>query len=605
MHGDVRIAVGGYGEAPCEWTRTGVSLALGTWRIAAEDLHRTRSGQTATITVWWGEELCYRENLNLDRARRRQQFVENLRQICPPALRGPARQLTEAVLIQIGEACRRRPETPASAAQTSPTRHTSAASLDAQTRALLEDPNLLSRIGSAMMANGWAGDWRIPQLAYVALTSRVLERPMNLAFVAEPGTGKNTALDAALTLVPPEAVYVFTAASPTALVYTPEDLRHRVVVFKEADSIPDHGAAASAIRGLAEGRALEYAVTMLNRRTGQFETRTVTKDGPTGLLTTSTRALRPQLNARLLPVPVPADIALTRAVLEMKAHRAAGEAAPPDLEPFFALQRWLVRAGECRVIVPFAGKLAELIADRTLPDVRIRRDFEQLLSCVQTLALLHQQHRARAQPGHEIVATVTDYKEACSLLAPSFEAAASEGPTGAIRETVLAIGPHEWDVSETELARRLELTKQAISWRVTRAIREGWLVNDEQRSGRPYRLRRGNALPWPKSPLPDWQSVEEPVPDVPEPGGTPRFAEFASTVLRECSAGVTVAEWVAGRTVDWTGRQLDVAALRARFEALRSAGLLDHDPGTDRYVVPAAVQRWLDDPENEPFPGRT
>ncbi len=323
-----------------------------------------------------------------------------------------------------------------------------------------------------------------------------------------------------------------------------------------------------------------------------------------GLLTTSTRALRPQLNARLLPVPVPTDIGLTQAVLAMKAQRAIGDATPPDLEPFLALQQWLAHAGERRVIVPFAGKLAELVGGRITPDVRIRRDFEQLLSCVQTLAVLHQQHRAPA-PGGGIVATVTDYKEACSLLAPSFEAAASAGPTGAIRETVLEIGLSERDVSETDLARRLELTKQAISWRVTRAVREGWLVNDERRSGRPYRLRRGNELPWPKSPLPDWQAVEAPVPDVPEPAATARFFAFAKTLIQEWPAGVTVAEWVAGRAVDWTGRQLDVGALRAQFEALRSAELLHHDPGTDRYVVPAAVQRWLDDPENERFPGRT
>jgi hypothetical protein len=155
-------------------------------------------------------------------------------------------------------------------------------------RTLLEDPQLLFRIGRAMMANGWAGDWRIPQLAYVALTSRLLDRPMNLAFVATPAAGKNATIDAAVALVPRDAVYLFTATSRKALLYAPEDLRHRVVIFKEADSIPEHGPAASAIRSLAEGHALEYAVTTLNRRTGQFETRTLTKAGPTGLLTTST-----------------------------------------------------------------------------------------------------------------------------------------------------------------------------------------------------------------------------------------------------------------------------------------------------------------------------
>jgi len=578
-------------EASCAWTPTGISLDLGAWRIAAEDLCRTRSGQMATVTVRWGKELCYREHLNLDRARPRQQFLANLVRICRPAVRTFARQVTEAILIRLGEACRQRPEAHA-VVPASPARRNSAATMDAPVRALLDDPQLLSRVGRAMMENGWAGDWRIPQLAYIALTSRVLERPMNLAFVAAPATGKNATIDAALALIPPEAVYVFTAASPTALIYSAEDLRHRVVVFKEADSIPDHGAAASAIRSLAEGHALQYAVTMLNRRTGHFETRTVTKEGPTGLLTTSTRPLRPQLNARLLPVPVAGDEDLTRTVLLTKAQRAAGEKVSPDLAPFVALQRWLAHAGEHRVIMPFATKLAQLIGDRMLPDVRMRRDFEQLLSCVKTLAILHQLQRERASGG-DVVATMADYDMARALLSPSFEAAAGAGPTGAIRETVLAIGSREVDVSEVELARRLELTKQAISWRVTRAVTAGWLVNEERRSGKPYRLQRGEPLPWPTSPLPDWREVEPPVPEVPEPGMTARFFGFATTLVEGWPAGVTVAEWVAGRAVDWMGRPLDVGALRARFEGLRKAGLLDHDTQTDRYVVRSAVWQRL------------
>jgi len=588
------MEVEGPREAPCVWTSTGISLTVGAWSIAAEDLCRTRSGQTATVTVRWRQELCYLEHLNLDRARPRQQFLANFVRICRPALRGLARRITEAILIRLADACRGRCDTPSPAMGARPVPRTLAATLDEPVRTLLTDPQLLFRVGHAMMEKGWAGDWWLPQLAYVALTSRLLERPMNLAFVAAPATGKNATIDAALALIPSEAVYVFTAASPTALIYSAEDLRHRVVFFKEADSIPDHGAAASAIRSLAEGNALQYAVTMLNRRTGQFETRTVTKEGPTGLLTTSTRPLRPQLNARLLPVPVPSDVGLTRTVLLTKARRAAGDMTLPDREPFLGLQRWLEHTGKHRVIVPFATKLAELVGDRTLTDVRLRRDFDQLLSCVKTLAVLHQQQRASA-PGGEIIATMTDYDLARSLLASSFEAAAAEGPTAAIRDTVLAIGPRETDVRETELARRLELTKQAISWRVTRAVTAGWLANDEQRSGKPYRLRRGEPLPRQASPLPEWREVEPPVPEIPDARMTARFYGFATTLVEDWPTGVTVAEWVGGRVVDWTKRPVDVAALRARFEALRKAGLLDHDAKTDRYVIPAAVWQRLKD----------
>lgn len=580
--------------ARCTWTPLGVALAVGGWRLAAEDLYRTRAGQAATVTIHCGEELCYREHLNLDRVGPRQRFLANLARTCRPALHRLTHQVTEQVLILLGEACRRRAELrPAPMAPPAPGRP-AARRPDARVRALLEDRHLLARVATAMRGHGWAGNCGPPQLAYVALTARLLERPMNLAFVAAPASGKNATIDAALALIPPEAVYVFTAASPTALIYTPEDLRSRTVLFKEADSLPDSGPAASAIHSLAEGHALEYAVTVLNRQTGQFETRTITRPGPTGLLTTSTRPLRPQLSTRLLPVPVPDDAALTRAVLHTKAQHAAGATPRPDVAPFVALQQWLAEGGERRVIIPFAAQLAEVVGGRTVPDVRLRRDFEQLLSCIQAVAVLYQRQRKTA-PGGEIIASIRDYAVARQLLEPSFAAAAAEGPTAAIWETVLAIREGEQNVSEIELARRLERTKQAISWRVTRAVAAGWLVNHEPRSGRPYRLTRGNPLPWAASALPDWQAVEPPVPEVPAPALTARLFGFGTTVVQQWPTGVTLDEWVAGRTVDTTGAPFDVAALRAQFEGLRRAGWLDYDRPTDRYVPSAALRQWLAD----------
>src|SRR5690349_18810859 len=56
-----------------------------------------------------------------------------------------------------------------------------------------------------------------------------------------------------------------------------------------------------------------------------------------------------------------------------------------------------------------------------------------------------------------------------------------------------------------------------------------------------------------------------------------------------------------GRTVDLAGRPLDAKALRARFEALRSAGLLEHGPKTDRYAPSTAMRQWLEDPTKLPL----
>jgi hypothetical protein len=99
--------------------------------------------------------------------------------------------------------------------------------------------------------------------------------------------------------------------------------------------------------------------------------------------------------------------------------------------------------------------------------------------------------------GGAIIATLDDYETARDLLLASFEAAATHGVTAVIRETVEAIDPTENDVSEVEFARRLGLSKQAISWRVIKALDKKWLVNAGSPTRRPYRLRRGEPLPLP------------------------------------------------------------------------------------------------------------
>jgi len=571
----------------CTWTATGVRLVLAPGlTIAADDLALDGYGQKALVSVQWRAQVCHRQRLNLDDPRQRKTFVERLvlagQQAGMTLQRRPLRRIaarvTAAVLIRVGEACRRRPTTPPrSPVEEQAERAAAVAAAEQTAGALLDDPEILDRVREAMRANGYAGDLTPAVLAYVALTSRFTERPINLALVADAAAGKNTTLDAALALVPEEEVYEFSAGSPRALLYL-NDLQHRVVVFKEADSIPGSGAAASAVRALAEDHRLQYALTTLNRKTGRFETETITKVGPTGLLTTSIRALPHQLNTRLLPVPIAADADATREVIRSKGNQAAG-AAPPrcDRGPFLALQRWLALGGKHRVIVPFGKVLANLMPEPL--NVRMRRDFEQLLSCVKTLALLRQRQREPA-PGGEIIATIEDYAAVRDLLEPSFYAIAAELCPPVIRETVAAFGPTAQDrnVSETTLAKRLGLTKQAISPRVRWALQEGWLVNDEPRRGLPYRLRRGDPMPGDAAPLPEADEVAYAVSGVPGAVRNVRYLTFADDLLARLPEGFTVAEW-AGEG------ERDAEVVRRRLEALVAAGLLVHDPASSRYGV--------------------
>jgi len=369
---------------------------------------------------------------------------------------------------------------------------------------LLQDSELLDRVAYAMKEKGYVGDVSPPLLAYVGFASRLLRRPLNLAFVAPSAAGKNAAVDAARELVPSEAFFFCSAASPTALIYSHESFEHRIVVIAEADSIREDGPAASAMRSLAADNQLVYETVEKNRE-GQHETRRIVKAGPTGLITTSTKSLGLQMSTRTLEIHLADDAEQTRAIMRAQAKRAnPNNDAEVDLQPYLALQQWLERFGERRVAVPFAGALADLVPSDA---VRMRRDFKQLLTAIEAIALLFQCQRRRTPEGW-VEATFDDYRQARRLLASTFEAMAHEGLTPVIRHTVEAVATGE-SVSQTELARSLKVSKGTVSWRVNRAVAHGWLVNSESRRGHPAKLKRGIELPDPTTSLPTVEQVRE------------------------------------------------------------------------------------------------
>src|SRR5581483_1353627 len=112
---------------------------------------------------------------------------------------------------------------------------------------------------------------------------------------------------------------------------------------------------------------------------------------------TSTRSLKTQMGTRVLEIPVPDDEQQTREV--MRAHARSVQPATQtsiDLAPYVAVQQWLALAGCHKVTVPYADCLADLVPSR---ETRMRRDFRQLLTTIQTVALLHQCQRQKNAGG--------------------------------------------------------------------------------------------------------------------------------------------------------------------------------------------------------------
>src|SRR5262249_44175924 len=115
----------------------------------------------------------------------------------------------------------------------------------------------LGLVADALVAMGYGGALEPALIVYLAVTSRLLKMrqgsmPVHLLLLGVPSAGKSYTLNTVLALLPPEGHHAIDAGSPRVLIYDDADLRHRVLVFGEADSLPagEDNPAASAIRAL-------------------------------------------------------------------------------------------------------------------------------------------------------------------------------------------------------------------------------------------------------------------------------------------------------------------------------------------------------------------
>ncbi|MGH7013983.1 MAG: hypothetical protein ACREEL_07490 [Stellaceae bacterium] len=375
--------------------------------------------------------------------------------------------------------------------------------------------DILAALDQVLRDIGLVGERRAARLLYLAVTSRVLPRIVSIAVKGPSSVGKSELVKKVLALFPEEAAYGLTSMSEKALIYDDEPLQHRMLVIYEWAAVSSEFQSYLVRTLLSEGRLI-HPVTVKGAD-GQFSTVTIEREGPTGLLVTTTGTdLHPENETRMLSVGVSDSTEQTRAILRAQAEDAQGERPPHvDLEPWRALQRDIGAAVPANVRIPFATKLAELVPPAAL---RLRRDFPTILSLIQAHAVLHRATRECDGAG-AIVATVADYAACYGLVADLVSEGVDGTVSGTVRETVDAVRAfreeHKSAPSVTELAKALGLHKSSVSRRVNVARGRGYLKNGVTKAGLEARLVLGE-------PLPDAVEV------LPTPG---RLAE----VLRCCS----------------------------------------------------------------------
>jgi hypothetical protein len=357
---------------------------------------------------------------------------------------------------------------------------------------LMREPDILARFAEDVERAGLVGETNNAKILFLTLITRLFDRPVSVAIKGVSSGGKSFTVERVLRFVPSEAYIERTGLSEHALAYSREDFQHRHLVLYEAAGMSGDMASYFIRSLLSEGR-LRYE--FVDKTKDGLQTKLIEKEGPTGLITTTTLpALHPENETRLLSLGVIDTQDQTQHVMVAIAAEDHDQDSGVDYDRWHAVQE-LLTVGELRVAVPFATALAKSIPPVA---VRLRRDFKLLLTLIRSHALLHRETRRRDERGR-IVATLADYAAVRELVDRLFSEGLEAAVPPTVRETVEAvakiIATGKVEVSQADIRKHLKLDRNSVHHRVKKAIRHGFLINNEVKPGLPARIVKGDPMP--------------------------------------------------------------------------------------------------------------
>jgi DNA primase len=319
-------------------------------------------------------------------------------------------------------------------------------------RELLRDPMLLSRFLETIHALGCVGEEDNKILLLLAITSRILEKPVSVLVKGDSSAGKSYLVG-----------------------------KHKAVIMAER-----HGSEASdySIRSLQSEGKLGYSKS-IKKKDGNWETIDIEIEGPISFIETTTRShIHPENETRCLAITVDTSIEQTQAIQRMLAQRYLGKKASGDAVNIWKNAQRLIRA--LPIIIPFAP-------DIKFPSqpVRARRAHQLFLSLIEASALLHQFQRERynIRGITHIVADIPDYGIVYQLIQNTFSQTL-QGPTkNAIELVDFVIGSGGEIASINDLAGKLRWDPKKVRKHIDEAVEFGYIEERESGQGRPTVIR--------------------------------------------------------------------------------------------------------------------
>lgn len=383
--------------------------------------------------------------------------------------------------------------------------------------ALASEPDILTSFRTSLNRSVLEERVSVGCLIYLCLLTRHLRGPLDrivsIVIKGPSAGGKSWLTTNVLKFVERNRAYLaLTGMSPTALVYDERPCRHKFLYVDESTTLNEEAEGMLRVL-LSEGR-VSRDVTIKNQKTGRFQVQHVEREGPTGLISTTTRiAMNPENETRYLSVTVSDTLDTIQATTAEWSAAAAGlRDVTVDYDPWHKLDRWL-EEGDRDVVVPFAPAVSSLVKGDLELALRFKRDWIATLSLIKAHALLHRVTRDRDAAGR-IVATLADYEAVYPLVEPILATSSGVSVDRKVREIVEAVG-RLLDTTHAQgdppgvplhtLGKELGLSRASVyrRWHAAGDL----LVNVEWRPKQPARLALGVPLEEDRAVLPSPEAV--------------------------------------------------------------------------------------------------
>jgi hypothetical protein len=251
-------------------------------------------------------------------------------------------------------------------------------------------------------------------LAYLAMSSRELDRPLSFIVRGKSSSGKTALITRVSEMMPPDKLVQVTAITSAALLRMKKgSLVHRVLIAGERkhSTDPNQADATDMLRQLiSEGHICKR---MCVRGDGDWEETVVEQDGPVSYCETTTAKsiFQEDLN-RMVQIWTDESAKQTRRVMHAAVQSYKPGKSVTDVATIIDKHREFQAALVWQdVRIPYVEALAELLPAEK---IQARRIIGQVLATIEAVALLHQFQRELVDG--QLLTTWNDYEVARRLL---------------------------------------------------------------------------------------------------------------------------------------------------------------------------------------------